>query len=147
MFERFTERAKKVMALANREAIGFKHIYIGTEHMLLGLVSEGLGVGATALKNLGVDLDKVREEMAKLIKPGSDMATMGKLPTTPRAKEAIESAIEEARSLDHNFIGTEHLLLGLLHVPEGVAARTLTNLGLTSDQVREEILRVVGPAT
>ena len=112
MFERFTDRARKVMALANQEAQRFNHEYIGTEHILLGLVKEGSGVGANVLKNLDVDLQKVRLEVEKLVKSGPDMVTMGKLPQTPRAKKVIEYAIEEARNLNHNYVGTEHLLLG-----------------------------------
>ncbi len=123
MFERFTDRARKVMALANQEAQRFNHEYIGTEHILLGLVKEGSGVGANVLKNLDVDLRKVRMEVEKLVKAGPDMVTMGKLPQTPRAKKVIEYAIEEARNLNHNYVGTEHLLLGLLREHDGVAAQ------------------------
>src|SRR5664280_1707843 len=144
MFERFTERARKVMALANQEAQRFNHEYIGTEHVLLGLVKEGSGVGANVLKNLGVDLAKVRMEVEKLVKAGPDMVTMGKLPQTPRAKKVIEYAIEEARNLNHNYVGTEHLLLGLLREHDGVAAQVLMNLGLKLDDVREEVLNLLG---
>ncbi|MFP3938235.1 MAG: ATP-dependent Clp protease ATP-binding subunit [Phycisphaerae bacterium] len=144
MFERFTERARKVMALANQEAQRFNHEYIGTEHILLGLVKEGSGVGANVLKNLGVDLHKVRLEVEKLVKAGPDMVTMGKLPQTPRAKKVIEYAIEEARNLNHNYVGTEHLLLGLLREQDGVAAQVLINLGLKLEDVREEVLNLLG---
>ena len=144
MFERFTDRARKVMALANQEAQRFNHEYIGTEHILLGLVKEGSGVGANVLKNLDVDLRKVRLEVEKLVKSGPDMVTMGKLPQTPRAKKVIEYAIEEARSLNHNYVGTEHLLLGLLREHEGVAAQVLMNLGLKLEEVREEVLNLLG---
>jgi len=144
MFERFTDRARKVMALANQEAQRFNHEYIGTEHILLGLVKEGSGVGANVLKNLDVDLHKVRMEVEKLVKSGPDMVTMGKLPQTPRAKKVIEFAIEEARSLSHNYVGTEHLLLGLLREADGVAAQVLMNLGLKLDEVREEVLNLLG---
>ena len=122
MYERFTDRARRVMQLANQEAQRFNHEYIGTEHILLGLVKEGSGVGANVLKNLGVDLRKVRLEVEKLVKSGPEMVTMGKLPQTPRAKRVIEYAIEEARNLNHNYVGTEHLLLGLLRERDGVAA-------------------------
>jgi len=132
------------MALANQEAQRFNHEYIGTEHILLGLVKEGSGVGANVLKNLDVDLSKVRLEVEKLVKSGPDMVTMGKLPQTPRAKKVIEYAIEEARSLNHNYVGTEHLLLGLLREHEGVAAQVLMNLGLKLDEVREEVLNLLG---
>ncbi|MCA9245082.1 MAG: NDP-hexose 4-ketoreductase, partial [Phycisphaerales bacterium] len=144
MFERFTDRARKVMALANQEAQRFNHDYIGTEHILLGLVKEGSGVGANVLKNLGVDLRKVRLEVEKLVKSGPEMVTMGKLPQTPRAKRVIEYAIEEARNLNHNYVGTEHLLLGLLREHDGVAAQVLTNLGLRLEDVREEVLNLLG---
>ncbi len=144
MFERFTERARKVMALANQEAQRFNHEYIGTEHILLGLVKEGSGVGANVLKNLGVDLAKVRMEVEKVVKSGPDMVTMGKLPQTPRAKKVIEYAIEEAHQLNHNYIGTEHILLGLLREQEGVAAQVLLNLGLKLDDVRQEVLSLLG---
>ncbi len=144
MFERFTDRARKIMALANQEAQRFNHEYIGTEHILLGLVKEGSGVGANVLKNLGVDLRKVRLEVEKLVKTGPDMVTMGKLPQTPRAKKVIEYAIEEARALNHNYVGTEHLLLGLLRETEGVAAQVLMNLGLKLEEVREEVLNLLG---
>src|SRR3954464_2179695 len=144
MFERFTDRARKVMALANQEAQRFNHEYIGTEHILLGLVKEGSGVGANVLKNLDVDLCKVRLEVEKLVKSGPDMVTMGKLPQKPRAKKVIEYAIEEARNLNHNYVGTEHLLLGLLREHDGVAAQVLMNLNLKLEEVREEVLNLLG---
>ena len=144
MYERFTDRARKVMALANQEAQRFNHEYIGTEHILLGLVEEGSGVGATVLKNLDIDLRKVRLEVEKLVKSGPDMVTMGKLPQTPRAKKVIEYAIEEARNLGHNYVGTEHLLLGLLRERDGVAAQVLMNLSLKLEEVREEVLNLLG---
>ncbi len=144
MFERFTDRARKVMALANQEAQRFNHEYIGTEHILLGLVKEGSGVGAQVLKNLDVDIKKLRLEIEKLVKSGPDMVTMGKLPQTPRAKKVIEFAIEEARSLNHNYVGTEHILLGLLRETEGIAAQVLMNLGLKLEDVRQEVLNLLG---
>jgi ATP-dependent Clp protease ATP-binding subunit ClpC len=144
MFERLTDRARKVMALANQEAQRFNHEYIGTEHILLGLVKEGSGVGANVLKNLNVDLRRVRLEVEKLVKSGPEMVTMGKLPQTPRAKKVIEYAIEEARNLNHNYVGTEHLLLGLLREHDGVAAQVLMNLGLKLEEVREEVLNLLG---
>ena len=115
MYERFTDRARKVMQLANQEAQRFNHEYIGTEHVLLGLVKEGSGVAANVLKNLDVDLRKIRLEVEKIVQhgPGGDYGhVMGKLPHTPRAKKVIEYSIEEARNLNHNYVGTEHLLLG-----------------------------------
>lgn len=144
MFERFTDRARKVMALANQEAQRFNHEYIGTEHILLGLVKEGNGVGANVLRNLDVDVKKLRLEIEKLVKSGPDMVTMGKLPQTPRAKKVIEFAIEEARSLNHNYVGTEHILLGLLRETEGIAAQVLMNLGLKLEDVRQEVLNLLG---
>ena len=144
MYERFTDRARKVMQLANQEAQRFNHEYIGTEHMLLGLVKEGTGVAANVLKNLDVDLRKIRLEVEKLVQSGPEMITMGKLPQTPRAKKVIEYSMEEARNLNHNFVGTEHLLLGLLREHEGVAAQVLMNLGLKLEDVREEVLNLLG---
>jgi ATP-dependent Clp protease ATP-binding subunit ClpC len=132
------------MALANQEAQRFNHEYIGTEHILLGLVKEGSGVGATVLKNLDVDIKKLRLEIEKLVKSGPDMVTMGKLPQTPRAKKVIEYAIEEARALNHNYVGTEHILLGLLRESEGIAAQVLMNLGLKLEDVRQEVLNLLG---
>ena len=144
MYERFTDRARKVMQLANQEAQRFNHEYIGTEHMLLGLVKEGTGVAANVLKNLDVDLRKIRLEVEKLVQSGPEMITMGKLPQTPRAKKVIEYSMEEARNLNHNFVGTEHILLGLLREQEGVAAQVLMNLGLKLEEVREEVLNLLG---
>jgi ATP-dependent Clp protease ATP-binding subunit ClpC len=132
------------MALANQEAQRFNHEYIGTEHILLGLVKEGSGVGANVLKNLDVDLRKVRLEVEKLVKSGPETVAMGKLPQTPRAKKVIEYAIEEARNLNHNYVGTEHLLLGLLREQDGVAAQVLMNLNLKLEDVREEVLNLLG---
>src|SRR5208283_5269690 len=144
MFERFTDRARKVMALANQEAQRFNHEYIGTEHILLGLVKEGSGVGASVLKNLDIDLRKVRLEVEKLVKSGPHMVTMGKLPQSPGAKQAIEYSIQEARNFNHNYVGTEHLLLGLLREHDGVAAQVLLNLGLKLEQLRQETLNMIG---
>src|SRR5881396_375433 len=114
MYERFTDRARKVMQLANQEAQRFNHEYIGTEHILLGLVKEGSGVAANVLKNLDVDLRKIRLEVEKIVQTGPDMVTIPNPPQTPRAKRVVEFAIDEACSLDHNYVGTEHLLLGIL---------------------------------
>jgi len=146
MYERFTDRARKVMQLANQEAQRFNHEYIGTEHVLLGLVKEGSGVAANVLKNLDVDLRKIRLEVERIVQPGAggDQVVMGRLPHTPRAKKVIEYSIEEARNLNHNYVGTEHLLLGLLREQEGVAAQVLMNLGLKLEDVREEVLNLLG---
>ena len=142
MYERFTDRARKVMQLANQEAQRFNHEYIGTEHVLLGLIKEGSGVAANVLKP-DVDLRKIRLEVEKLVQSGPDMVTMGKLPQTPRAKKVIEYSMEE-RNLNHNYVGTEHILLGLLREQEGVAAQVLMNLGLKLEDVREEVLNLLG---
>src|SRR3974390_2798308 len=130
MYERFTDRARKVMQLANQEAQRFNHEYIGTEHILLGLIKEGSGVAANVLKNLDLDLQRIRHEIEKIVHSGPDMVTVAKLPQTPRAKKVIEFAIEEARELNHNYVGTEHLLLGLFREQEGVAAQVLRHLQL-----------------
>ncbi|QVL32606.1 ATP-dependent Clp protease ATP-binding subunit [Telmatocola sphagniphila] len=146
MYERFTDRARKVMQLANQEAQRFNHEYIGTEHVLLGLVKEGSGVAANVLKNLDIDLRKIRLEVEKIVQSGptGEQVVMGRLPHTPRAKKVIEYSIEEARNLNHNYVGTEHLLLGLLREQEGVAAQVLMNLGLKLEDVREEVLNLLG---
>jgi ATP-dependent Clp protease ATP-binding subunit ClpC len=132
------------MQLANQEAQRFNHEYIGTEHILLGLVKEGSGVAANVLKNLDVDLRKIRLEVEKIVQTGPDMVTMGKLPQTPRAKKVIEFAMDEAKNLNHNYVGTEHLLLGLLREHEGVAAQVLMNLSLKLEEVRDEVLNLLG---
>src|SRR6476661_4738536 len=141
MYERFTDRARKVMQLANQEAQRFN-----PEHILLGLVKEGSGVAANVLKNLDIDLRKIRLEVEKIVQhgPGGEQVVMGRLPHTPRAKKVIEYSIEEARNLNHNYVGTEHLLLGLLREQEGVAAQVLMNLGLKLEDVREEVLNLLG---
>ncbi|MGA0870265.1 MAG: Clp protease N-terminal domain-containing protein, partial [Planctomycetota bacterium] len=139
MFDRFTDRAKKVMSFARQEAQKFNHEYIGTEHILLGLVQEGSGVAANVLKNMNIDLEKVRHEVEKIVKTGPSMVTMGQLPFTPRAKKVLELSMEEASQLNHNYIGTEHLLLGLIKENEGIAAQVLRNRGVQLDEVREEV--------
>ncbi len=144
MFDRFTDRAKKVMSFARQEAMKFNHEYIGTEHILLGLVQEGSGVAANVLKNMTVDLEKIRHEVEKIVKTGPSMVTMGQLPFTPRAKKVLELSMEEASQLSHNYIGTEHLLLGLIRENEGIAAQVLMNLGVKLDEVREEVLEFLG---
>ena len=144
MFGKFTDRARKAIALANQEAQRFNHEFVGTEHILLGLVKEGAGVAANVLKNLDVDLGKARMEVEGLAKAGPEMVSMGKLPRTPRGKKALEHAIKEARLLGHNCVGTEHLLLGLLGERECVAAQVLMNMGLKLEQVRKEVLSLLG---
>src|SRR5207253_3155471 len=123
MYERFTDRARKVMQLANQEAQRFNHEYIGTEHILLGLVKEGSGLAANVLKTLDIDLRKIRLEIEKIVQSRPDTVTTGQLPQTPQTKKAIEYSIEEARKLNHNYVGTQHLLLGILREPEGVSSR------------------------
>lgn len=144
MFERFTDRSRKVMALANQEAQRLNHEYMGTEHILVGLVKEGSGVAASVLKTLGIDLQKTRLEVEKLIKSGPEIVTMGRLPQTPLTKKVIEYAIEESRNLGHQHIGTEHLLLGLLREHDGLACQVLMRLDVSVHSVREEILNLLG---
>ncbi|AMV17522.1 Clp protease N-terminal domain-containing protein [Planctomyces sp. SH-PL14] len=144
MYERFTDRSRKVMQLANEEAQRFQHEYIGTEHILLGLLKEGSGVAANVLRNLGVDRDRIRIEVETILRSERDRVDKGDLPRPPWAKKVIEYAMEEGRHLNHNYVGTEHLLLGLLREPEGVAARVLMNLGLKLGDVREEVLNLLG---
>ncbi|HLN30307.1 MAG TPA: Clp protease N-terminal domain-containing protein [Gemmataceae bacterium] len=139
----FTDPARKVMTLANQEAQRLNHEYIGTEHILLGLVKEGSGVAATVLRNREIDLQKIRREIEKAIPPGPDMVTMGKLPQTPRAKKVIEFALEEARNLNHNYVGTEHILLGLLREQDCVGCQVLTNMGLKLDDAQADILNLL----
>jgi len=145
MFDRFTDRARKVMQLARQEAQRFNHEYIGTEHILLGLVQEGSGVAANVLKQMDVDLKKIRSEVEKMVQTGTNLSMpMGQLPFTPRAKKVLELSLEEASNLGHNYIGTEHLLLGLLRENESVAAQVLLNIGLKLEDVREEVLEFLG---
>jgi ATP-dependent Clp protease ATP-binding subunit ClpC len=150
-FDKFTDRARKVLTLAQDEAQRFNHNYIGTEHLLLGLVREGEGVAARVLENMNVELAKVRTAVEFIIGRG-DRPVVGEVGLTPRAKRVIELAIDEARRLGHNYIGTEHLLLGLVREGEGIAAGVLESLGVNLDKVRHEVIRVlsqsssVGPA-
>ena len=141
-FEKFTERARRVLTLAQEEALRFNHNYIGTEHILLGLVREGEGVAAKVLANLGVDLNKVRSAVEFIIGRG-DKAVTGEIGLTPRARKVIELAVDEARRLGHHYIGTEHLLLGLVREGEGIAAGVLESLGVSLEKVRAEVSRVL----
>ncbi len=147
MFNRFTERARKVIVLAKEEARRFNHDYIGTEHLLLGLIREGEGVAAAVLQKLGLGLEAIRLEIEKLVQPGPSTQIQGDVPFTPRSKKALELAAEEARALGHNYIGTEHLLLGLIREGEGVASQVLLNAGLDLNRVRSEIMELLGSAT
>ena len=144
MYERFTDRARKVMQLANQEAQRFNHEYVGTEHVLLGLVKEGSGVAANVLKNLDVDLRKIRVEVEKIVQAGPDMVTMGKLPQTPRAKKVIEYAIEEAQPQPQPALGTEHLLLGLLRAGGRRRPGPDEPQSPSFEEVREEVLNLLG---
>ncbi len=144
MFDKFTDRARKIIALAQKEAERFKHDYIGTEHILLGLVKEGSGVAVTALNNLSVDVDKVRNEIEKMVVTQQKDGPPTPLPFTPPAKKVLELASEEARSLGHPYIGTEHILLGLLREQESMAAQVLVNLDVKLEDVRAEILDLLG---
>ncbi len=143
MFERFTERARKVVVLAQEEARTFNHNYIGTEHLLLGLLREDEGVAARALSSLNVHLDEVREQVESIVGYGEE-GTGGQAPFTPRSKKVLELALREALQLGHNYIGTEHILLGLVRESEGVAARVLSNLDVDPDKVRREVVRMLG---
>jgi ATP-dependent Clp protease ATP-binding subunit ClpC len=144
MFDKFTERAKKVINLAREEAGRLGHDYIGTEHILLGLIREGGGVAAAVLENLGLDLERIKLEVEKSITMGGGTLTLGEVPFTPRAKRVLELAVEEAQSLGHNYIGTEHLLLGLIREGEGVASKVLEQFGLRIDKAREMTIYLLG---
>jgi ATP-dependent Clp protease ATP-binding subunit ClpC len=144
MFNRFTERARKVIVYAKEEARRFNHDYIGTEHLLLGLIREGEGVAAAVLQKLGLDLETIRLEVEKLVQPGPQTQVLGDIPFTPRSKKALELSAEEARALGHNYIGTEHLLLGLVKEGEGMAYRVLLNLGLDLGKLRNEVMELLG---
>lgn len=147
MFDRFTERARKVIILAKEEARRFNHDYIGTEHILLGLIKEGESVASAVLQNLGLSLDTIRLEIEKLVQLGPSTVVSGDIPFTPKAKKVIELAMDEARRLGHNYIGTEHLLLGLIKEGEGVASHVLQNIGLDLNKVRSEVIKLLGSAT
>src|SRR5579871_3745194 len=145
-FDKFTERARKVLQLAQEEAQRFNHNYIGTEHLLLGLVREGEGVAAKVLANLGVELNKVRSAVEFIIGRG-DRIVLGEIGLTPRAKKVIELAVDEARRLNHHYIGTEHLLLGLVREGEGIAAGVLESLGVNLEKVRTQTIQVLSQAS
>ena len=141
-FDKFTERARKVLSLAQEEAQRFQHNYIGTEHLLLGLVREGEGVAAKVLSNLGIELYRVRNAVEFIIGRG-DRIVLGEIGLTPRAKKVIELAVDEARRLNHHYIGTEHLLLGLVREGEGIAAGVLQSLGVNLEKVRTQTILVL----
>src|SRR2546427_10764693 len=141
MHDKFTERVRKVMYLAREEAARLQHDYIGTEHLLLGVIREGEGIAATVLNNLGLDLDAIRQAVESMVSSTGGTLTIGEIPFTPRAKRVLELSVDEARQLGHNYVGTEHLLLGLIREGEGVAARVLLELGVDRKKVREETLK------
>lgn len=141
-FDKFTERARKVLHLAQEEAQRLHHNYLGTEHLLLGLVREGEGVAGKVLISLGVDLEKVRKAVEDIIGRG-DHIVLGEIGLTPRAKKVIELAVDEARRLNHHYIGTEHLLLGLLREGEGIGVGVLESFGLSLQEVRAKTIQVL----
>jgi ATP-dependent Clp protease ATP-binding subunit ClpC len=143
MFERFTERARKVVYLAQQEAARLGHNVVGTEHLLLGLVVEGEGVAAKALEVLEISLDRIRQEVEKIIGSG-EPNPFGEIPFTPRAKRVLELAVDEGRQMGHNYVGTEHILLGLIREGEGVAAQVLKNLGADLEKVRKQVIALLG---
>jgi ATP-dependent Clp protease ATP-binding subunit ClpC len=146
LFERFTERARQVVVLAQDEARALKHNYIGTEHILLGLLREEEGLAARVLESLDITVEEVRAQVARIVGQGDEVTT-GQIPFTPRAKKVLELALREALSLGHNYIGTEHILLGLVRENEGVAARILLDFDADAEKIRNEIIRMLsGPA-
>jgi ATP-dependent Clp protease ATP-binding subunit ClpC len=143
MNDKFTERVRKVIYLARDEANRLQHDYIGTEHLLLGIVREGEGIAARVLQKLDLDFDQIQQAIENMVKPSGGTLTLGEIPLTPRAKRVLELSVEEARLLGHNYVGTEHLLLGLIREGEGVAARVLLELGMDRKRVREEIMKIL----
>ena len=141
----FTPRAQQVLALARKEADRFNHNYVGTEHILLGLIKLGQGVAVSVLQNMGLDLETVRIEVEKQVGSGPDNTISGNIPYTPRVKKVLSLSNKEAEQLDHSYVGTEHILLGLLREGEGVAARVLTSLNVDINQTRQEILAEIDP--
>ena len=142
MFERFTDRARRVVVLAQDEARMLNHNYIGTEHILLGLIHEGEGVAAKALESLGISLDAVRQQVEEIIGQGQQ-APSGHIPFTPRAKKVLELSLRESLQLGHNYIGTEHILLGLIREGDGVAAQVLVKLGADPNRVRQQVIQLL----
>ena len=142
MFERFTDRARRVVVLAQDEARMLNHDYIGTEHILLGLIHEGQGVAARALESLGISLEAVRQQVQEIIGQGQQPPP-GHIPFTPRAKKVLELSLREAQELDHNYIGTEHILLGLIREGKGVAAQVLAKLGADLNRVRQQVIQLL----
>jgi ATP-dependent Clp protease ATP-binding subunit ClpA len=143
MFQKFTDRARRVVVLAQQEARMLDHNYIGTEHILLGLVHEGEGVAAKALESLGISLEAVRREVEETIGRGLEAASPGHIPFTARAKKVLELSLREALQLGHNYIGTEHILLGLIREGDGVAAQVLVKLGADLNRVRQQVIQLL----
>ena len=141
----FTPRAQQVLALARKEADRFNHNFVGTEHLLLGLIKLGQGVAVNVLQKMGLDLETVRMEVEKQVGTGPDQRVVGNIPYTPRVKKVLALAAKEARALNHTYVGTEHILLGLLREGDGVAARVLKNLDVDIEQTRQEILKELDP--
>ncbi len=144
-FHNFTPRAQRVVKLAQKEADGFNHPYVGTEHLLLGLIALGEGVAVNVLERMGVSLEKVRMEVERAVGQGPETKTVGNIPFTPRSKKVLQLAMAEAQALNHTYVGTEHVLLGLLHEGEGVAAQVLRNLGVDLENARIEVMRELDP--
>jgi ATP-dependent Clp protease ATP-binding subunit ClpC len=142
MFERFTDRARRVVVEAQAEARTLDHSYIGTEHILLGLIREGKGVGPKALESLGISLDTVRQQVQEIIGQGQH-APSGHIPFTPTAKKVLELALAESKALGHHYVGTEHILLGLIREGDGVAAQVLVRLGADLNQVRQQVIQLL----
>jgi ATP-dependent Clp protease ATP-binding subunit ClpC len=142
MFERFTDRGRVVVILAQKEARMLNHNYIGTEHILLGLIHEGEGVAAKSLESLGISLESVRSQVEEIIGQGQE-APSGHIPFTPRAKKMLELSLREAAQLGHDYIGTEHILLGLIREGEGIAAQVLVELGAELTRVRQEVIQLL----
>jgi ATP-dependent Clp protease ATP-binding subunit ClpC len=142
MFEKFSDRARRVIVLAQEEARQLHHDYIGTEHLLLGLIHEGRGVAAKALESLGISLEDVRRDVEEIVPPGEHERS-GHIPFTPRAKKVLELSLRESQQLGHAYIGTEHILLGLIREGEGVAAQVLVKLGADLNRVREQVLQLL----
>jgi ATP-dependent Clp protease ATP-binding subunit ClpC len=146
VFERFTERARQVVVLGQDEARALKHNYIGTEHILLGLLREEEGLAARVLESFDITVEEVREQVKRLVGQGDEEIVGGQIPFTPRAKKVLELALREALSLGHNYIGTEHVLLGVVRENQGVAARILLEFDADAEKIRNEIIRMLtGP--
>src|SRR5215210_1695299 len=141
----FTPRAQQVLALARKEADRFNHNFVGTEHLLLGLIKLGQGVAVNVLQKMGLDLETVRMEVEKQVGTGPDQKMIGNIPYTPRVKKVLALAAKEAKALNHTYVGTEHILLGLLREGDGVAARVLKNMDVDIEQTRQEILKELDP--